>query len=98
MEHGSDKSPFQVFMTSFWNEAGDLYSGRFEKALEHFLQIADAEQRQDFVRELEEVGRSGLVGDIESVRGREYWGALGGRALDKQEYMLALRMLASSGK
>ncbi|HKC02667.1 MAG TPA: hypothetical protein VKC17_05120 [Sphingomicrobium sp.] len=31
------KTPFQVFMSSFWNEAGDLYLGDFEKALHRFL-------------------------------------------------------------
>ena len=97
MEHGSDKTPFQVFMSSFWNEAGDLYLGNFEKALNLFLQYADQEQRLEFVRELEEVGRSGLVGDLTSPKGREFWSSLGGRALSKQEYMLALRTLASSG-
>jgi hypothetical protein len=97
MEHGSDKTPFQVFMSSFWNEAGDLYLGSFETALNRFLQYADQDQRKEFIRELEEVGRSGLVGDMTTPRGREYWSSLGDRALSKQEYMLALRMLASSG-
>lgn len=98
MEHGSDKTAFQVFMSSFWNEAGDLYLGDFESALNRFLEYADHEQRQEFVQELEEVGRSGLVGDINTSKGREYWSSLGGRALSKQDYMLALRTLASSGR
>jgi hypothetical protein len=97
MEHGSDKTPFQVFMSSFWNEAGDLYLGSFENALNRFLSYADQEQRREFVRELEEVGRRGLVGDITTPNGRKYWSSLGGRALSKQEYMLALRTLASAG-
>ena len=97
MEHGSDKSPFQVFMSSFWNEAGDLYLGNFEKALNLFLQYADHEQRQEFGRELEQIGRSGLIGDVTSPKGREFWSSLGSRVLSKQEYMLALRTLARSG-
>ena len=96
MEHGSDKTPFQVFMSSFWNEAADLYLDNFEKALNRFLQYADQEQRQEFLRELEEVGRKGLIGDITSPEGSKYWGSLGDRALSKQEYMLALRTLAGS--
>ena len=98
MEHGSDKTPFQVFISSFWNEAGDLYLGNFEKALNLFLSYADQEQRREFLRELEEVGRRGLVGDITSPEGRKYWTSLGGRALGKQEYMLALRALAGSSR
>jgi hypothetical protein len=94
MEHGSDKTPFQVFMSSFWNEAGDLYFGSFESALNRFLQYADQEQRQEFLRELEEVGRSGLIGDITSPRGSKFWSSLGDRALSKQEYMVALRTVA----
>ena len=96
MEHGSDKTAFQVFMSSFWNEAGDLYFGSFENALDRFLQYADQEQRQEFLCELEEVGRSGLIGDISSPKGREYWSSLGHRALSKQDYMLALKTLAGS--
>jgi hypothetical protein len=98
MEHGSDKTPFQVFMSSFWNEAADLYLGSFENALARFLQYADREQRQEFLRELQDVGRKGLVGDITSPEGSAYWDSLGGRALGKQEYMLALRALASSSR
>ena len=97
MEYGSDKTPFQVFMSSFWNEAGDLYLGRFENALSRFLQYAHQEQRQEFLRELEEVERSGLIGDITSSKGSKYWNALGGRALSRQDYMVALRTLAGSG-
>ena len=96
MEHGSDKTPFQVFMSSFWNEAGDLYLGNFENALNLFLQYADREQRQDFLRELQEVGRKGLVGDITSPEARKYWESLGSRALGKAEYMRALRALADT--
>ena len=96
MEHESDKTPFQVFMSSFWNEAGDLYLGSFENALDRFLQYADQEQRQEFLRELEEVGRSGLIGDVSSAIASKFWGSLGGRALGKQEYMLALRKVVSS--
>jgi len=98
MEHGSDKTPFEVFMSSFWNEAGDLYLGSFENALNRFLQYADQEQRQEFLRELEEVGRSGLVGDATSLKGLKFWGALGDRTLSKQKYMLALRTLAGSSR
>ena len=96
MEHGSDKTPFQVFMSSFWNEAGDLYLGNFENALHRFLQYADKEQRQEFLSELEAVGRKGLVGDITSPDAVAYWGSLGDRALSKQEYMLALRILTGA--
>jgi hypothetical protein len=94
MEYGSDKTPFQVFMSSFWNESGDLYLGDFEKALHRFLQHADKEQRREFLRELEEVGRNGLIGDIRSPEAADYWSSLGDRALSKQEYMLALRVLS----
>jgi hypothetical protein len=96
MEHGCDKTPFRVFMSSFWNEAGDLYLDDFEKALNRFLQYTDQEQRQEFLRELEQIGRKGLIGDISSPEARDYWGSLGDRALNKQEYMLALRTLAGS--
>lgn len=98
MEHGSDKTAFQVFMSSFWNEAGDLYLGDFENALHLFLQYADTEQRQEFLSELEEAGRKGLIGDITSPEAADYWGSLGGRALGKQEYMLALRILSGSAR
>ena len=97
MEHGSDKTPFQVFMSSFWNAEGDLYVGSFENALNRFLRYADQEQRQEFVRELVEVGRCGLVGDLTTPEGCEYWNSLGGRVLSKQEYMLALRMVTTTG-
>ena len=96
MEHGSDKTPFQVFMSSFWSEAGDLYLGTFENAVHRFLQYADKEQRQEFLRELEEVGRKGFVGNTTSPDAAAYWGSLGDRALSKQEYMLALRILSGS--
>jgi hypothetical protein len=94
MEHGSDKTAFQVFMSSFWNADGDLYLGSFENALNRFLQYADDDQRQEFLSELKEVGRSGFIGDIASPKAREFWGSLGDRALSKQEYMLALRTLS----
>lgn len=98
MAHGSDKTPFQVFMSSFWNEAGDLYLETFENALHRFLQYADKEQRREFLSELEEVGRKGLVGDITSPDAAAYWSSLGGRALSKQEYMLALGILSGSNR
>ena len=98
MEHGSDKTPFQVFMSSFWNEAGDIYLGDFENALHLFLRYADPEQRRAFLTELEDVGRKGLVGDITSPDAADYWDSLGGRALGKQEYMLALRILSGSAR
>jgi hypothetical protein len=49
MEHGSDKTAFQVFISSFWNAGGDLYLGSSENALNRFLHYADDDQRQEFL-------------------------------------------------
>jgi hypothetical protein len=98
MEHGSDETAFQVFMSSFWHADADLYLGSFENALNCFLQYADYDQRQEFLRELEDVGQSGFIGDITSPTAREFWGSLRDRALSKKEYMLALRALSAAGR
>jgi hypothetical protein len=98
MEYGSDKTAFQVFMSLFWNADADLYLGSFENALSRFLQYADYDQKHQFLSELEEVGRSGFIGDITSPRAREFWSSLGDRSLSKQEYMLALQTLSRSAR
>ena len=94
MSEASRITPFQRFMSEYWTETGDLYLGSFERALDLFWSHSTESERDHFLVELEEVGQSGLIGDVDTLAGASFWDALGGRALTKREYMTALHRSA----